>query len=354
MGQENGNGSIQILDCEVEDVNKKRGTRIIALLLISTALVLSAVACGSQSTESAQTGREPLDINMLGASPTGTLYMVLSGISECVNKSYPGSVVTLVPGNFKTNVDRINSNQGDSGMTDGIMASAAIEGIAPYEKKMDNIAGVASLYQCQFQFVVSEDLGVTSFKEIIENKMKVTLAVDTFLSSPGIALERIFTEYGVSPDDFEAWGGKIVFYNMSDSCRMLADGSIDGLCVTAPYPTRPVQEAAVAKDLVFLDIEPEILDSLVNKYGYQEAVIPAGSYEFQPKDVKTLGSRLVLIVPKSSPDEVAYKLVTSISENLEYLKSVHVALGGLTLDTMSSDIGVPLHPGAKKYYDEQE
>ena len=328
--------------------------RMVTVLLFSVGIMLSAVACGNQGSDTAKKGREPINVKIIGASPTGVLYMVLNGVSECVNKSYPKSTVSIAPGNLIANVNRIDAHDGDAGVTNDIMAAAALEGIPPYKEKLENIAGVAFLYSNSFQVVVSKDLGITSLEEIINNKMKVTLAVDKLVSSPGILMERIFTEYGITVEDFEAWGGKFVFYNMSDAAGMLADGSVDGFCIVGAPPTPQVQETAVNKDLVVLDIAPEVVKSLVQKYGYTESVMPAGTYDFQEEDCQTLSSGVVLIVAKDAPDEVAYKLAASINENLDYLTSVHVAFSDLTLDKMSGNLGIPLHPGAEKYYNERK
>lgn len=331
-----------------------RYIRIIILLLVSAGLMVSTIACGNQETDNPQSGREPVNIKVLGASSTGVMYMVLSGVSECVNKSFPGSTISIVPGNLVANVNRIDVHDGDAGITNDIMAAAAMEGVNPYQEKLDNIAAVAKLYDNGFQIAVSKDLGITSLEEIIKNKMQVTLAVDKLVSSPGMAIQRIFAEYGITVEDFEAWGGRFVFYNMSDAAAMLADGSIDGFCIVGAYPTPQIQEVAANKDLVILDIAPEISERLAEKHGYSKVVIPKGTYDFQEKDCETLSSGVVMIVPKDSPDEIAYKLAMSINENLDYLKSVHVVFGDLTLERMSTGTGIPLHPGAEKFYNEQK
>lgn len=333
---------------------KNRYIRITTVLLVSLGLMLSAAACGNQDSQGVQEGREPLNIKILGASPTGVMYMILNGVSECVNKSYPGSTVSIIPGNPVANVNRIDAHDGDACITNDIMAAAAMEGIPPYEEKLDNVAGLAYLFSNSFQVVVSKDLGITSLEEIIKNKMKVTLAIDKLNSSPGILIQRIFGEYGITVKDFEAWGGKFVFYNMSDAANMLADGSVDGLIIVAAPPTPQVTETAVNKELVVLNIEPEVVKNLVQKYGYTERIISKSAYDFMDEDCQTVSSGVVLVVPKDSPDEVAYKLAAAINENLDYLTSIHVAFEGLTLEKMSTNVGVPLHPGAEKYYQEQK
>ena len=52
-------------------------------------------------------------------------------------------------------------------------------------------------------------------------------------------------------------------------------------------------------------------------------------------------------------DEVAYRLTKAFNESLEKVRKVHAALAGYNVADGVTGCGLPLHPGAVKYYKEK-
>lgn len=317
------------------------------LLLLSMFLVS---ACAKQQAESKDTS--PVKATIAGGEPSGAWYMLLNGITECINKSYPGSTITAVPGNALSNVTRINNKQVDLALCHNVVAADAVQGNEPFEEKLGNTASVASFYPAYYQLVVDKKLGVASLDELIAGKMKIRLSVDQVGSIAELSFRRLLNEYGVTYEDVKNWGGEIVFRNKADSSNMLADGYIDGYSTLALYPATHIQEASLSKDLVLLSINPAVIDALSEKYGYGKSIIPANTYNFVEKDFDTFTTLNSLIIPGDAPDDIAYKAARSIHQNLDYLKTVHSALKDLKPEDLTKNLGVPLHKGAEKYYRE--
>lgn len=329
-----------------------------AYILLCVFLILSLVlltACGGgqpQKQEQKPAGLQPLKVTFAGSSPGGVWYMVMNGISECITRSYPGSAITVIPGEGVSNVNRVNGKEAQLGLSHSAIAASAVAGNEPFKEKLNNVSAIASLYPSVLQVVVTKKLGVTSFDEIMQRKIKVRLSVDSPGSTGELAFKRLITEYGVTYEDMKKWGAEIVFKGMGDSSDMLADGRIDGFSTMTLAPASPVAEAAVNKELVILDMNPDIIKKVSEKYGYGTDKVPAGTYKFQTNDLVTVSSYTVIIVPKDGSDEVAYSTAKALKENLDYLKSVHVALKELTVEKMIRNVGAPLHKGAEKYYKE--
>lgn len=324
-------------------------------LLFSCLLLLLLVlisSCAKQQQVTASKVNQPIKATIGGGEPSGSWYMLLNGVTECINKSYPGSTVTAIPGNALSNVTRINSKQVDLGLCHNIVAADAIEGNEPFEEKLSNVALVASFYPTYYQLVVDKKLGVTSLDEVITRKMKIRLSADQVGSIAELSFKRLLNEYGVTYDDIKKWGGDIVFRNKTDSSNMLADGYIDGYSTVALFPATHIQEASLSKDLVFLSINQSAIDSLSQKYGYSKGVIPANAYKFNDQDFNTFKALNVLIVSKDAPDDIAYKVARSIHQNIDYLKSVHSTVKEMKPEDLAQNSGIPLHKGAEKYYRE--
>ena len=81
---------------------------------------------------------------------------------------------------------------------------------------------------------------------------------------------------------------------------------------------------------------------------YDVAVIPAGTYTGQDADVSTIGVKSILLVGSKISENAAYTLTKELHEHASDLQyamplSLELSLDGIT---------IPLHSGAKKYYEE--
>ena len=52
------------------------------------------------------------------------------------------------------------------------------------------------------------------------------------------------------------------------------------------------------------------------------------------------------------PEDQVYEITKALAKNVSKLGDVVSAVKGLDVKGMASDVGVPLHPGAEKYYKE--
>jgi TRAP transporter TAXI family solute receptor len=69
--------------------------------------------------------------------------------------------------------------------------------------------------------------------------------------------------------------------------------------------------------------------------------------------VKSAGIVNFLITGKKVSNETAYQMTKNIFENLPDLVATHAAAKNININTALSGMPVPLHPGAKKYYQEK-
>jgi len=103
-----------------------------------------------------------------------------------------------------------------------------------------------------------------------------------------------------------------------------------------------------------LDFSQPLLKSL-NKFGITEGKIPVGTYPkaANTKDVITATSGSVITTHKGMPDELAYRITKAINENLDRVHQIHASLAPYKVADGITGTGIPLHPGAIKYYKEK-
>ncbi|HNX29320.1 MAG TPA: TAXI family TRAP transporter solute-binding subunit [Syntrophomonadaceae bacterium] len=336
----------------------KKNSLILLVSLLSVFLLIFS-GCSNQPEKSAQEeqsaaeiDKSPMNLTFIGASATGPGLIIMNGLAECVSKSYPDSVVTIVPGNFGTNVTRMNNSEADAAITDSAFVKAAIDGKEPFDQKMDNLAGIAYLYSSSLHLIADKNLGIDSFDEIIKNKMKLRISVGLAGGSSDKYFTQLLAEYDLTKDDYNKWGGEILYQDIATGVQMMTDNRIDAMVMGSFVPTPNVQELSKNKDIVLLKIEPKIIDSMCAKYGYNKSSFPAGSYSFVNEDLDCINSNTIFITPKNSSEENVYQITRSICENHEYLQTVHSSLAKTAAGDFVNKLDIPLHPGAEKYYRE--
>ncbi|MDP3385830.1 MAG: TAXI family TRAP transporter solute-binding subunit [Eubacteriales bacterium] len=331
----------------------------IAILLLSILTgVLVLASCNTQDadpTDSSKSGSfdsSPVDTTLLISTPGSVWYMIGNGVSECLNFSYKGSIIQLTPGNTHSNVMRLNAGDTQFALLHNNVASEGYAGTGVFETKHDQIRSVASFYPSVLQMVVLESVGARSLNDIIDNKIRVRLSIGNPGGATSEAFERMLALYGLTLEDMKGWGCTIYNKSQSDSSKMLSDGMIDGYLILTLAPSPSVVEASINKKLVFVEFDRDIIAKLSEEYGYNVRTVSAGTYEFMTDDSVSVSSVTILGASIDTPDEVVYKTVKSIHENMDYMKSIHVALKEMTLESMIEDLGIPMHPGAEMYYRE--
>jgi len=334
---------------------KGLGRKIILVSLILVSFVLFAPASASSA--------EPVkfDIYLAGATPAGggIWDMMGAGFAEAIMRSNEGSLVTVMPGGGVPDVTMVSKGQAELGLTHSILAAASREGKDPFEQKYDNIRTFSFLYTSEYHFCVNPDAGIESIAAIKERKIPVRLAVGDPGSSGQIGIERILQAYGVSFEDIESWGGKIYYKDFSEANVMFGDGVINAFMQSGCAPMAPLRELALTKKVQILPISEEVIQIMVNEFGYSPAVIHKEAYDFMTEDIKAISAECILITSEEVPEEVIYNVTRGMIENLDYIRSIHSRLQILTpegiaekLLSIANSTGVSLHPGAEKYYKE--
>ena len=140
----------------------------------------------------------------------------------------------------------------------------------------------------------------------------------------------------------------------AETGQAVCDNKIDAYFWLVGHPSALTQEslATCATHLVNA-VAPEIDKLVAERPYYRVATIPAGMYNNQD-DIKTFGVGATFVSSTDVPDEVVYTVVKAVFDNFDQFKKLHPAFGNLTEAEMITDsLSAPLHPGAKKYYEER-
>lgn len=318
------------------------------LLFITLTLV---VACGNETTnnessEESESGGEVERVTLSTAGTGGAWYPIGGGIANIVSESSDiVSVSAEVSNGGVENIRLINDGTSDLGFANTDIVYEGYYGEGTYEEdgEMD-ILSVAYLYPSTFQAVVLKD---SSIKSLSELKGK-TVAVGPPASSSEIMGWDILESYGITKDDIN--GQTISF---EEGVNALRDGNVDAVFVMSAAPNSQIMEIATTHDIELLPVEDDLIDSLIEEIPYYGKItIPAETYDGQEEDINTLSMGTTIVANSNVSENVVYEFTKYIYENIEEVKALHSIAEEISLEN-ATNMPIPFHPGAIKYYEEK-
>ena len=281
-------------------------------------------------------------IYLLSGSAGGSWYPIGAGIADVLTKYGLDAAVEV--GGGTSNVVALSQSQGDIGFTNGFVPAMAANGEAPFDKKYSNIYGLGILMDNVTQIVVTQESGVENFMDL-KGKSFISLPLS---ASSTIAFQIVLKCFDMVEDDMKISRG-----NMSYGAAQIKDRNAVGFHATTGFPTAAISELAASLPIRILSIDDEVFEKLkeIND-GFVRMRIPANTYRGQDKEVLTVGAPTIFICRKDLPEEVAYKIIKIMAENMADINVIHGSLMNLTAEKLATISGIEIHPGALRYYRE--
>jgi len=134
---------------------------------------------------------------------------------------------------------------------------------------------------------------------------------------------------------------------------MMKDGHVQVFTLGTTAPASAVMDLASARNVHLVPVDDKTMADLRSgNCGYKKVTIKAGTYPKQDKDVPAIGYMTHVIAACDLPEDVVYKMTKAMATQVNDMAAVVKPIAGLTAKDMASDICVPLHKGAAKYYKE--
>ncbi|MDZ7759820.1 MAG: TAXI family TRAP transporter solute-binding subunit [Desulfovermiculus sp.] len=330
-------------------------------MAILAALALCLFLLGAGSTSAGQ-GVELKSQTMtwVAGGVGGGWYVQAGGIARLIKDKEPKLVIKVVPGGGVVNPVRVSMHKDDLGWGITFVDKMALKGLKPIYKKaypdVRSLGGIFGIYH--IHFVAAQDTGIQTVAELakkIQAGEKVKVAAPMKGTSDLPLVQNILDFYGVSLDDIKNAGGKVFHAVYADMVNLYKDKHVDYVFTHLALPGAAVTEMAVSRDTKLLDVSDDCIEHVHNSLGTLaqnsgHAVIPSGTYRGQDRDVAAIASAGELLINKDVPDEVAYRVIQIICENIDELHSMNKANKHFVPKRGWRDVAVPLHPGAEKFY----
>jgi uncharacterized protein len=258
---------------------------------------------------------------------------------------------------YPPQLDEINLEDGvnvridapvDFGVTSSAMLSSAYNNTLSGKGPFKNLRLIAKIEDPFYYLVaVKKESGIKDFNRIKQNRIPVRIMGND------ANMMAILKYYNITADDVKAWGGKLgvpVDEALKGDFDIVAGflGS-PSLNPESSYWTTLSQKF----DLYFIELPEDLLKLIAQQNVDAEFVeVHHSLLKGINRRIKTLGrSGEAVFARDDTPEQAAYDLAKAIDENHGALKWF-IRIYTYDPKTVWQNYGVPLHPGAEKYYRE--
>jgi TRAP transporter TAXI family solute receptor len=311
--------------------------------------VLAAVGCSPQQLAAARGAPQRLSIATGGTG--GVYYPYGGGVAKVISENIPGVQATAeVTAASVDNMKFIREGKADIAFTLADTLDDAYKGVGPFQEFGKVPAAALAVLYTNFTHVVTlADKGINRIADL-RGKVVSTGAAG---SGTEIIAFRILEAAGINPQtDIQKQG-----LGVAQSVDALKDGKIDAFFWSGGLPTAAVLDLAnTPRVQMRLLSNEDVLPALQQRYGaslYYRAVVPQSAYPGLPGDVPVVGVANVLVVHEKMAEDLAYQITKTLFTKKAELVAIHPEAEHLTLQSATVGSPVPFHPGAIKYYREQ-
>ena len=236
----------------------------------------------------------------------------------------------------------------DFGVTSSAMLSSAFNNTLAGKGPYRNLRLIAKIEDPFYYLVaVRRETGIRDFSVVRLKKMPVRI-----VGADGNMM-TILKYYGITAEDIKTWGGK-TGVSVEDALK----GDFDILSGFLASPSMNPESAywtvlSQKYDLYFIELPEDLLKQIAGQNIDAEFVeVHQKLLRGVNRTIKTLGrSGEAVFARDDTPEQAAYDLAKAIDENHGALKWF-IRVYTYDPKTVWQNFGVPLHPGAERYYRE--
>ncbi len=237
----------------------------------------------------------------------------------------------------------------DFGTAASLRVWQAYQGIDDYagEPPHKNLRLIANLENPNYLAVaVKADSGITDLSQIMQKHMAVRIISQ---SSPEI--KETLAYYGLTEEAVKAAGGSFLRGTSEDLKN--ADVIIHNAALGNAPEYNIWLEASQKYDLRFLELPSDLLDKLAKDNEIDRGTIPLWLYRGVDRPIATVVQTGNAIYCRAdAPDDFVYAVAKALDEQQEVFQWSHLNFY-YNIHNVWKDRGLPLHPGAAKYYRER-
>ncbi|WP_420405535.1 TAXI family TRAP transporter solute-binding subunit [Nisaea sp.] len=288
-------------------------------------------------------------VRMVSGPAGGSWYPLGAKIMQVFGEEVPGIATSNTSGGGISNVKAVDGGDAEIGWSYAHTSYNGYAGRGKFDSKHENIRHFATLYPATFQVAVKADSPIKTFEDMKNANISPGKAGWT-----GTAFaESILKAYGFDFAKIKENGGTVHYVSYTESVALMKDGHIDVFMAATSVPQASFIELQHSPGIRFIGLPQGKLDQIINDNpGYITGSIPKDAYEGLEADIPSLGIVTNMVVSKDLPDETVYQMCKSFWKNHATFAAVKKVWNRVKLEDALNGAAIPVHPGAKKCYDE--
>jgi TRAP transporter TAXI family solute receptor len=334
-------------------MNKK--VIFVGVLLI---LLFSLIGCGQQAKEPTNVGKQdevqeeasngasemPDELTLASGPSGGNWYSAGAAMADVLTRA--GVPTSAIVGGGQATIVGIGEDKLNFGMAMLVDLYSGIEGLEPFDKAYSKPVMLMRQEATPANIIVPADSPV---KTLADFKGKTVTIPAPGTSSIGV-IGGILEAAGYDIEkDLKTRSGPF-----TESAELFKDRLVDGFLQTASCPNATISDLAASMPVRFLPVPDDVAKKMIEKNpGFGVVIIPAGTYKGQDEDIKTISSDNALVASKDMPDEHAYWIAKTLTENWDAVTNACSWLKAADPERFGDSGGLPIHPGAEKYFNER-
>ncbi|MGO3859760.1 MAG: TAXI family TRAP transporter solute-binding subunit [Neisseriaceae bacterium] len=304
-------------------------------------------AANSDSATTEAAAADKLDtkfVTIATGGASGPYNIIATTLGEVYAQTYGVNAKTQTTGASVENMNLLNQNKVEMAFLMSDVLSEGLEGIGSFTKKIDNVQQIAALYPNYVQVVTSKKSGIKTLEDLRGKR----IAVGAQNSGVEVNARTLLNGHGITYDDV-----KVDYLGYAEAADALKSGKLDAAFLTSGLPNASLMELEQGFDLQMVSIDPNKVKEIAQDKAYFISMtIPKGTYG-NAEDIPTAAIMNALVVRSDLSEDDGYKLTKAFFDNLPQLENAHQAVKDVSLEHAQTGLVAPLHPGAKKFYDEQ-
>ena len=326
-------------------------------LILALAMVFALVACGEKQPASdgdaSCDGDKPARGNVImtfGTADTGgSMYPAGAAVSQVWTNNVQGVKCNTQTstGSFQ-NCQDVSTGEVDVAVATSDVVLNAYNGTGKFADigKLDNLRVIGAVYTSVLSGVALKSSGLTYIHDLLGKRV----AVGPAASATENATLAAFAAMDITKDNTS-----LENLGLGDGADSVGDGILDAAFGFAGLPIGGQLNLAATKEIQVLDMTQEEIDKvLAGNAAYIQTKIPAGTYTGQDNDANTFGVKCLIIVTADMDADLVYDLCKAMNEHTEEMAAGNALLKDMTDPSfLCTQMPIPLHDGAQKYYSEQ-
>jgi TRAP transporter TAXI family solute receptor len=300
-------------------------------------VVLSIVAAIAFATLWARDRSHITHLAIATGSEKGEYYAFAQALAQVVARHHPDIQITVLPSE--------GSLQNMQWLEQGKVQLAIVQNDTPTQP---SVRAVAYLFPEVFHLMARDDSGIRTVHDL--RGKRVAIMPKGSGSYP--LFWALGQHYGLTEADFTP-----ITVPPEQAYEALRQGKIDALFRVIALGNPATGQLLKSSRARLIPIDQ--VDSLRLSLPYLEAAqIPKGTYDgaapIPPENLPVVGVRAVLVSHLDVNDEVIREVTQTLFDFRNELVSIYPRAATIRLPDSGENLGLPLHPGAESYYDEDQ